>query len=194
MLWDMMLAIYVFVVSLSSDVSYLACLCMRTKSRVVHRNNSERTLGDHGSLSAHPLVVSIPDAVVVGRPSNSDTLFHAPIDVDTFGTLLDSDKGRAIGMMDMLDSVSDAIIIPDTQLDTMMDVDSSFDHTGILRGVPLSSVDVIGARTRLSTSITTKEPDPDRSTMEMRNHRSPVSMDVVGKGKRKVDDIPVLLA
>ena len=37
-----------FVVSLSSDVSYLACLCMRTKSRVVHRNNSERTLGDHG--------------------------------------------------------------------------------------------------------------------------------------------------
>lgn len=174
-----------FIVSVSFDV-----LNMRTKSRVVCRNNSERPLGDDGSVNAAPAVVSLPDGVIVSGPSNSHTLVHAPIDVDTFDTLLDSDNGRGIGMMDMLDTVSDAIMIPDTDLDGMMDVNSSLDHTSILPDVPLPSVDVIGPRTRLSTGITINEPHPNRSTMETRNQRSQLSIDVVGKGKRKVDDIP----
>lgn len=104
---------------------------MRTESRDVLRNSSEQTLGDDGSVSADAGVVSGPVGVFVGGPPNSDALVQTSIDVDAFDTLLDSHNGRDIGMMDMLDTVSDGIMMPDTQSHGIMNVDASFHYTNV---------------------------------------------------------------
>lgn len=65
---------------------------------------------------------------------------------------------------------------------------SCVDVDGFLDG-HRSSSGVLGSPVRMSGGITINEPDPYRTSADARSQRVSGSVDYVGKGKRKVDDI-----
>ena len=116
---------------------------MRTKSKAVHRNNSDQPLEDYCSVSADASVGSPSIGADFRGCPNSDTLVGVSIHVDTF---LDSNNGHGVGAMDMLDP-------------GVKDVDDSFDYTNVLCEGSVAATNVAAVSTRLSNGITINEPN-----------------------------------
>lgn len=113
------------------------------------------------------------------------------IDVTSY---LDSNNGNRFVIMDTPGSISDRLMIPATEFGTFMDVDDSLHYTDVSGERPLTRIDVTGTLRRLSNGIAINEPDPARALEGIREFRFPMSTDVTGKGKNKVDDVPASTA
>ncbi|PWA44784.1 hypothetical protein CTI12_AA493250 [Artemisia annua] len=147
---------------------------MRTKSRAVRRRSIHQNLEGDGSVGIRVGVGG--SGHDVNRYANSGTIIHG---FDGDAPLTGSVNANWVGTGD----------VPAT-LGMFMDVDDELRSVNGTVESPSSVTAVVAAPLRLSNGIIINEPHLCHSTVTNTGTRFPVTVDTVGKGKRKVGNVP----